>query len=337
MLTLITGTPGAGKSLYAVWNFAKPVPGSTIEDKQQSVERTLYSNVKDLLVEHIKIGPEELNTWHQWAKPGDVILFDEVQEVWRPRSFGTKVPEPIAGLETHRHMGVDFILITQHPMLLDPNIRRLVNQHLHLRRITKTTAMVYEWDHCENPGNTKTAVGSKVWFHPKKAYELYKSAQLHTKPTARMPMIAWLGVLALAGFAYAGPVAYDRFKTSLGHHEKKIETAQAPNVKTITLENGQSATVETVQLPIPAPLPVEPASAPVAHPAIAGCIKVGQRCGCMDTSGRTVEAVPGYCPDLVGSERKTVTFPDSPTVKAPSEEELDAVRFAFLKSNGGPP
>ncbi|MDO8447547.1 MAG: zonular occludens toxin domain-containing protein [Rhodoferax sp.] len=310
MLTLITGTPGAGKSLYAVWNFARPVPGSVVEQSDQSlpaVNRVLYSNIKDLLVEHIKIDADALNTWHEWAKPGAVILYDEVQEVWRARAFGSKVPECIMALETHRHLGVDIVLVTQHPMLIDPNIRRLVNQHLHLRRITKTVAMCYEWDHCENPGNTRTCVASKVFMHPKKAYSLYKSAQLHTKPTVRIPAIAYFGLLALGGLAYAGPLAYERMSGALG---KVSDVAKSPNEKTTTrIVNGEKIT-ETVTLadgskivPRFAPGPFPGASAPVipgevvaqALPVVSGCVQTRKACACMDVAGVVVDVEPGFC------------------------------------------
>jgi zona occludens toxin len=299
MLTLITGTPGAGKSLYSVWEIARKVPGSTVENGQEIVHLKLYSNVKNLLVEHEFIDGDDLNRWHEWAKPGDVILFDEVQEVWRPRSLGSKVPDCIAKLETHRHMGVDLILVTQHPMLLDPNIRRLVNQHIHMRRITKTVAMRYEWDHCENPGNTRTCVDSGVWFHPKKAYELYKSAQLHTKPTARMPKIAWLGLLALGGLAYAAPMAYDRLSHSMGKTQEVIaspvsvpgQTPAAPEIK----DGYLVSTVTTTSSDLPPP--VVPDVPPDDKPKVSGCIvSPAAKCKCFDTDGRSVPVEPDLCP-----------------------------------------
>lgn len=352
MLTLITGTPGAGKSLHAVWEFARKVPGSTVENQGEAVPRRLLSNVKDLLVEHERIEAAELENWHTWAKPGDVILFDEVQEVWRPRGLGSKVPECIAALETHRHMGVDIILITQHPMLVDPNIRRLVNQHLHLRRITRTCAMVYEWDHCANPGMVKTCVSSRVWWHPKKAYSLYKSAQLHTKTTARMPKVLWLGVAALAGLAYAGPYAWNRISGSFGAGKPEA-TAKAP------------ATPEPAfgQLQGPGPLasaapPEAGASAPEAAAfgaspsqgakparAYAGCSIFRGQCACYDDEARRVKVEPEICAaETTFSQVKKEDYQAAAMVDArgyalppaaPTQAELDAM--AWMARSGGEP
>lgn len=332
MLTLVTGTPGAGKSLYSVWNFAKPVPGSTIENGQTPVKRRLLSNVKDLLVEHEHIEADDLNNWHTWAKPGDVILFDEVQEVWRPRALGMKVPECIAKLETHRHMGVDIVLVTQHPMLVDPNIRRLVNQHIHLRRIAKTVAMVYEWDHCSNPGMIRTAITSKVWWHPKAAYGLYKSAQLHTKPTVRFPKIALLGVVALAALGYMAPVAYSRIN---GSFNAKPQTVQAAPIETLPASDtasGASAAVlpalgasAPVQVPIPSAGGAEPLQ-------ISGCvISPKAECKCYDAKGVKVPVNPDYCPDPTVTKpvEPLLAFADKQTATPYTPADIQAMKEMF--------
>lgn len=296
MLTLITGTPGAGKSLKAVWDFARHVPGSTVEMDGKPIQRRLLSNIKGLLIEHVYITGADLDNWHTWAQPGDLIMFDEVQEVWRPRGLGTKVPDCIGALETHRHLGVDIILISQHPMLVDPNIRRLVNQHIHVRRLTKRMAMCYEWDHCSNPQSTKTAMHAGLWRHPKAAYGLYKSAQLHTKPTARLPKVAWFGLVAIAGAAYAFPTAYDRLGQSLGWKEKDSKTVTA---KTVVVTQGPPP-----GMVLPAPQQAhQPANAVEViptppKPVLDGCVAVPGRCECFTQTGAKVEPDSAICEGL---------------------------------------
>ncbi|TXH90784.1 MAG: hypothetical protein E6Q78_03095 [Rhodoferax sp.] len=316
MLTLITGTPGSGKSLYSVWELARKVPGTKVDDgKGGEVSRKLYSNIKDLLVEHEHIDAEDLNTWHKWCKPGDVILFDEVQEVWRPRGLGSKVPDCIAKLETHRHMGVDLILVTQHPQLLDGNIRRLVNQHIHLRRIAKGVAMRYEWDHCSNVGQVRGALSSGVWWYPKQAFTLYKSAQLHTKPTVRFPKIALLGLAAVAGLAFAAPMTLERIKgtfrgDSVKSSEERAQASPGETKKTFINENGQEVTIETTTtastIAPAASAPAAPGAAfvPGASAAIevSGCIVVGPRCSCFTPQGKKVDQTADYCAENSGSQ-----------------------------------
>lgn len=298
MLTLITGTPGAGKSLMAVWDYARKVPGSTVEtaqtcvshgvtyDSGSAVPRHLFTNIKGLLVEHTHIDAERLMNWHEWAQPGDVILYDEVQEVWRPRALGKDVPACVAALETHRHLGVDIILVTQHPMLLDSNVRRLTNQHIHLRRITKTCAYVYEWDGCSvNPGATKSAVNGRLWWHPKKAYALYKSAQLHTKPTAKIPRLAWVGLAAAAGLAYMAPTAYGRITDRFAPPAAKVA---APPALAASAAQKQAALAAAAPLaPVVPPEPLTPLQSLLASRP-AGCIALPKRCVCFAADGRPI-------------------------------------------------
>ncbi|MBX9961133.1 MAG: hypothetical protein K2Y15_13435 [Burkholderiaceae bacterium] len=331
MLTLITGTPGAAKTLYAVSEIAAAVPGSTVEKRGVPIPRRLFSNIKDLRLEHTHIDGDDLNKWQTWVKPGDVIVFDEVQEVWRPRGLGIKVPECIAALETHRHMGVDIILITQHPMLVDPNIRRLVNQHLHLRRLPFRSSWLYEWDHCANPGQVRTCIQSKVWFHKTRAYDLYTSAQLHTKPVTRIPRIAYVGLLALGGLAYMAPVAYNRVTGSLGASSpaKPVPVASSPFVPS------------SPALPVPeASESIEtPAGSSLAkpEPVFAGCLATRSgACSCFDVTGRKVDQDPEVCtafdrPPPMASE----DLPEPVPVRVFDPDEADVFDFlGRLKRKG---
>lgn len=344
MLTLITGTPGSGKSLYATWELARSVPESDYEHNGEKKKRRLFSNIKNLLIEHSHIDADDLNRWHQWAQPGDVILFDEVQEVWRPRGLGTKVPDCIAKLETHRHMGVDMILVTQHPMLVDPNIRRLVNQHIHMRRIAKSVAMRYEWDHCSNVGQVKGALSSGVWWYPKKAYSLYKSAEVHTKPTVRFPKIAFLGVAAVAGLAFAAPMTLERIKGTFRGESVKPKTAEvvlgqiSDNKKTFTNENGQEVTIETksetIALPAAAPSPSVASfvSGAGVTREVSGCIVVGPRCSCFDTSGKKVDQSADYCAENSASQ---VLVPKQVVDNAPPSRDdsaHDAEALSYIRA-----
>lgn len=310
MFTVITGTPGAGKTLYAVSQEAQAVPGSTLEAGQtctshgveyrkgDAVPRHLFSNIRGLLVEHQMIDASDLERWHTWSQPGDVILFDEVQEVWRPRGLGVKVPDAIAAVETHRHMGVDLVLVTQHPMLIDPNLRRLVNRHLHIRRMASFVSMIYEWDHCSNPGQVKTALSSRMWWFPRKAFGLYKSAQLHTKTKARIPPVLWLGVAAVAGLAIGGPMVYSRLS---GRFTASAASVPAASPLLPASSAGRPGRVVGQVSPVVpgAPGPTVPASAPGGgRAAVAGCGVVRGACRCFDTQGGAVDAVPATCEAL---------------------------------------
>ncbi len=157
MIYLITGVPGSGKTLYAVSTLVKKLLDEKITTKTgQDIKRRLVTDgIPDLVIPHetmaervepppqVKGEPppadpntgDGLHNWWTWCKPGDVLVIDEVQRYWRPRGMGVKPPPEIAMLETHRHLGVDFVIITQNAMLIDQNVRRLVGRHLNVRRL----------------------------------------------------------------------------------------------------------------------------------------------------------------------------------------------------------
>lgn len=302
MLTLVTGTPGSFKTTYTVWELLRSIPGSTLETADGStVERKLYSNINGLLLDHEPIDADNLRNWHTWAKPGAVICFDEVQHVWRPRSLGVKVPDEIQALETHRHMGVDIILVTQHPMLLDSNIRRLVNRHLHLRRLATGATWVYEWDHCSNPHQTKSCITSGLWVRRKEAFKLFTSAQAHTKPVTKIPMVAYLAIPALAAAGYFGWYSY----SSISNRAENALAAAAP-AGPLIVDGGDL--VREVPASAPESAMVAPAAAGGAGPlgpasgppdeAFAGCARARDVCNCYSSSGMKAERPPEVCDDL---------------------------------------
>jgi zona occludens toxin len=219
MITLITGNPGAGKTLYCISNLLRELVGSVVKSTDShgrpvETPRTIYANIPGLLLDHELIDGSEnggLANWHEWAKPGAVIVYDEVQREWKPRANGSKVPKQIEMLETHRHLGIDFIILTQHPGLIDANVRALVGRHLHVRRFGGIgAAIVYEWDHCSRSLLYSKALAKKTFRYDKKVFDLYKSAELHTKPKTSIPPLAIVVVLAIAATFFMVPYAAGR-------------------------------------------------------------------------------------------------------------------------------
>lgn len=225
MITIISGTPGAGKTLYTIEKLLLPMVGKTIEGKDANGEpvvipRTIYTNINGLQVEHELIDGGEnqgLRDWHKWAKPGSLIVFDEVQKVWPPRPNGSKVPDDIQALDTHRHMGVDFILITQNVINLDKHIHALGGRHLHVRRIANMgLAVVYEWDHVSRGLMFSKSISKAPWRYDKKVFKLYKSAELHTKQQRKIPGLVWFILAGILGLAVLGPTLKARMSERFG-------------------------------------------------------------------------------------------------------------------------
>ncbi|MDO8652072.1 MAG: zonular occludens toxin domain-containing protein [Undibacterium sp.] len=326
-ITLVTGVPGSGKTLMAVWDLLRPLVGAVekkTDERGDTIEipRTIFTNVNGLLLEHQMIegggswsmgadkkwkyegNPEGLRNWHNWAKPGSVVCFDEFQKFWPPRPNGAAVPPDIQTLDTHRHMGVDFILVTQNCNNVDRHILGLVDRHLHIRRVSNMPmAVVYEWDHASRALNYKNSMTKSPWRYPKQAYKLYKSAELHTKQKRKMPGLVWFILAGFAGAAYAWPTLTTRFDERV--HGKPVAAAAAPvtvkpGEKVEYTKDGTTYTVESVTTP-PVPAPEAALVAPaVVLPQIAGCIVVRDRCGCFDATGQKVPAEPAACLESAG-------------------------------------
>lgn len=183
MLTLITGAPGTGKTAAVV---------SMLRDLGK--DRPLYvCNLNGLTLPHFPLA--DACAWHTDVPDGACIVIDEVQKFWRPRGPGQKPPEWIAGLETHRHRGLDFYIITQGSNLIDSNVRALVGRHVHLRELGVLGRWWYEWPECCDQHRTawKGAPIKRRYKLPKAIFKDYKSASVHIKPKRSFPWI--LGVL----------------------------------------------------------------------------------------------------------------------------------------------
>lgn len=193
MITLITGSPGMGKTSFVVSELL------AIKDRPIFVD-----GITDLTLDHFPA--EDVQQWHNWLPAGALLVVDEVQRIFRPRSTGSAVPPAIAALETHRHKGVDLWFITQSPMLLDANIRRLVGRHIHIRQ-TALGRYIYEWPEVGDP-ETKTSrdlAAKRKFSPPKQAFDKYKSAELHTKQKFKLHtgyIIMAIAALLLIGIGY---------------------------------------------------------------------------------------------------------------------------------------
>lgn len=290
MITVLTGQPGSCKTLYTVDKLLQAILKTTIKHTVDGVEtelpRKIFTNINGLLLPHDKIDLAQLNDWHEWAKPGDVIVADEVQKQWPLCATGSKVPPCIEALETHRHMGVDFIVMTQHPMMIHVNITRLAGRHLHMRRLGNMGfATVYEWDGVSRTLLYKNAMAKFPYRFNKKAFDLYKSAELHTKQPRRLPTLIFGAALAFLGLATIGPMAYGRLTDRLNPPEVAAVVSPASSVAPSAVRGAQPA----------ATLAETPVGSPEVYGEVSGCIASAVRCTCYDVAGKIIPTDPGVC------------------------------------------
>jgi zona occludens toxin len=199
-IELITGLPGNGKTLYAI-KYVK-------EWSEREKRPVFFSGIQlgdELKDKWTEIDPEK---WFD-APIGAIIVIDECQRVFRPRSLGKEPPDYVAKLETIRHQGLNMVLITQHPLLCDASIRRLTGRHKHcISKWGTQSSTIHEWpsvrDNCDKPAGRKDSE-KMPWKFDRKIYGLYKSAELHTVKRS-IPKRLWMlcavpFVLAAAAYA----------------------------------------------------------------------------------------------------------------------------------------
>ncbi|MBB5391281.1 MULTISPECIES: zonular occludens toxin domain-containing protein [unclassified Herbaspirillum] len=188
-ITLVTGVPGSGKTLWAV---------SSLQKEVKAGRRVIVNGIRDLVIDHEPVDDDWIREWHRHCQPNDLIVIDEVQRIWPNVSSSVKPTEAIEQLHVHRHFGVDMIVITQHPNRMNKTIRDLVGHHVHVRRLFGgNRAMLYQWDHAHNPNSGLRDAVKTPWRYPKNVFDLYTSAELHTKPKAVIPKALFIIPIAL--------------------------------------------------------------------------------------------------------------------------------------------
>ena len=352
MLYLYTGVPGAGKTLYAVSNLVK---------RKDFKDRPIFvDGIKDL--DHDKINyfdipeGESIQTWPKWAPPGAIIVVDECQRIFRPRPSGSKVPDYVAELETHRHRGLDFILITQHPRLIDINLRSLIEHHTHLSKTNLGIRRKLEWTtggakDPESRTNIREALVS-VYKLDKSVYALYKSAEVHPKIRTKKSKLLMLFPLALCLIGYgiwSFSGFWGRFEGEAPSTAKTTEankTAESASTTTQTPQETATGRYETQTIQAEQPKPhisvddykprIEnrPETAPIydgmnksvtVMPWPSACIKSDKSCNCYTDQGTKIKEIDkktciSYIKDGLPFNPYKAKQPETAVTAAPTEQ-----------------
>lgn len=200
-IRVLTGTPGAGKSLRMIWLMTKAL--------EQGLN-VFVCNMPSCRVP----GIQWLENPHDWETlpPGSVLFVDEGQKFFRQRRAGVPVPESILAMETLRHRAISIVITTQQPTYLDSHLRGLVSPHEHLVRAigNRKAANVYQlrelYEDIKSNAIRETA-DCFTWDYPVELYALYDSAEVHTvKPfmPKKMKLVIILGGAAACLFAFVG-------------------------------------------------------------------------------------------------------------------------------------
>lgn len=305
MLTIITGAPGTGKSAAVVSLLS-----------ELSKDRAVYSSgIPDFSVPHEEL--DDPTKWHDVVPDGSIIVVDEAQRIWRPRGPGSKVPLDIAAMETHRHRGIDFYIITQAPRLVDSNIRGLVGRHVHLRDLGILGRWWYEWPECADScaASWKQAPIKKRYRMNKAALGLYTSASIHIKPIRSMP---WMLVVMLVAVVLTIGLAWRSWGIIQDKAHPKALAVPSGVVANVSsgvpgaMVSGVPVAVNPYDYTATTPrLASHPESAPAydalrvvaVMPVIAGGVCMRDNCRCYTQQGTLVVMPVNDCKRLI-SERE---------------------------------
>jgi len=342
MIHLHTGLPGAGKTLCTIVE---------VEKRAQAEKRTVYYNG----IAELKLGWVELEDATEWHKlpPNSIIVIDEAQRVFRPRHTSAKVPDHVEALETHRHRGHDLYVITQHPKLLDSNIRRLVGVHVHFVRAFGSNAVTrHEWGEVKDDPSSREDSQRTLVPYDKSAFDLYKSAEVHThkiRLPRRVFVLAIFPLLAvgLGWFIvkwFANPPTSLANLSPASSSSSPAKSSGAPSQgpasgreRAPSTDPAQSAMdyvgARTPRVPgLAHTAPVYDAvTQPVHAPYPAVCISSATRCKCYTEQATPLDMADALCRQLAASgyfrefepaskqqrEQATRAAPAAPTLDSP--------------------
>ena len=263
MIYLFTGTPGAGKTLGAI-QFVQEDPAFQGRDVYQY-------GIRGLKLDWHELSSDDVYKWFDLPH-GSVVLLDECQAFFEPAKFGNHIPEHIKELNTHRHRGIDLVLITQHPKLIDTKVRRLVGDHRHRKRQfgfeSSTVFHFQEVADDPNDYHTQQAATKKRWKFPKKYYGNYESAEVHTHKK-RTPWMLYALPLLLAGclgalyWVASGFGASDSSLDTPAAESAPASSQDRPGFTTVGSAEDESLTAQQYAAQLKPRLDADPASAPI--------------------------------------------------------------------------
>lgn len=305
-ITLVTGLPGHGKTLYTL---------SRWKDEAEKASRPVFHNgIKGL----------NISGWQEWdiqkwqdLPSGALMIIDECQFSFPQRGRG-QPPDWIERLATHRHLGLDFVIITQNPMLIDSFVRRLVDRHFHVvRKFGTHFATIHEFvNGCkENVDKSREGSIRHEWRYPKEVFDWYTSAELHTVKR-RIPAKVWilaLMPLVFIGFSY---LAYTRLNPDAAANRVKSDpnvihkefTPVNNNITPGPLKNDGAPMSPAQFLAAYTPrinelLHTAPAYDELTKPTIApypaACISSKTRCKCYSQQATQLDISLDFCREIV--------------------------------------
>lgn len=305
-ITMVTGLPGHGKTLYSLSRW-KP-------EAEKEGRPVFHNNIPGLNIPGWQVW--DVQKWEE-LPAGAILVVDEAQFAFPVTGRG-QTPQWVQNLATHRHKGVDLVVITQDPMLVDPFVRRLVDRHFHVvRKFGTKWATIHEFANGVRDNVSKNRKDSirHEWRYQKEVYSWYKSSELHTVKR-RIPMRVWLGVGMIPLFLVFAGIAYYRLKPEnaarlISGNSDQVETKQGTSLPGQSgvppgrrdqalspLEYAAAYQPRVSGLAHTAPV-YDEVTKPVQAPYPAACVSMRSVCRCYTQQGTRLDTGDEICKQIV--------------------------------------
>lgn len=345
-ITLVTGLPGHGKTLYTLARWKA--------EAEKAGRPVFHNSIPGLAIPGWQTF--EVKEWEQ-LPAGALVIVDEAQFAFPVTGRG-QTPAWVQKLATHRHNGLDFVVITQNPMLLDSFVRKLVDRHFHVvRKFGTHFATIYEYvngvkeDVSKNRGE-----GIRHEFrYPKDVFTWYKSAELHTVKR-RIPARVYLLLVLPVVFVALAWVAYHRMSPEFAKEQARKAngtpettaatqaapaTAGPPSQSPLARNSAQMTPAEYVAaytprisgLPHTAPV-YDGVTQPQQAPYPAACIASRSRCQCYSQQGTRLDMAEQLCRELADGGFFVAWTPAGERVQKVQEKAAETAPQQLQAMNG---
>lgn len=340
MMKFITGQPGNGKSLRALFEMAAEYERNAAAVKAGKEQpRRFFTNIAGATTEeNPKAFPwvEKLPEHNDWTQlpDGSYVVYDEAHADGNTKElarYGTLFPSTgkpgesddprIRAMSTHRHRGFDLIFVTQWPTKIHHQVRSLIGQHTHMSRsMGLGMAGVLTWSRVQiDPYDERQRdkAEEEIWRFDKSLYERYKSATLHTvSHKFKVPAKVWGGLSMLVCVLLLLWACIGWLKSKI---PDKDDSVSAPLAAEAGL-TARAAAQDVDDIPMTPGVGEHLALNTAAAPTLAGCVSSDRGCRCFNAEGFQIDMAKHECeatlskplPFNVLHEFKVGTAPSGP-------------------------
>lgn len=274
----IEGTPGSGKTLYAISEFIIPALKSGVPiyhniEGLDSVKLSIIAGIDSFTVENLinqyKDDDGNFNTvdgirnfYKHIPHSATLLVIDEAQNYFSARDFKEKFSSDlIPYLSRHRHFGHTVVWVTQQREAVDITFRRQTQYMYRLERLenfglkNSSRLKMYEgWDTMLVP-----PFASKNFFFPKNLYGVYKSYVSNGIEEKRRSHNVFLSnklfmfILIIVSAALIKALFFTDFSLSVSgnkkHTEQKAEQTAPPARSSNMTSPGVAVDTLSIQTP----------------------------------------------------------------------------------------